>query len=336
MALSCQKRALFVATTVILIQNAEARVLMAGETIELLKNYEPSKMHWPAMLQPKIDGVPVRVLKSHENKMTALTRQGERVTSIPHILQFASTLLQHGESMVMELHIAGKPFKEISGYVRRKNTACPDLVGWVFDFDEPWHHLNTYFHRYGLIKRRIEQAASFAQCRLEDLCIRIMPSVNVHTQEEAEAAHDACMLNNPDAEGNVLHSWYKVFQPGKRCWGTQRMKPVPTIDLMVVGFEEAHSADGNPLGMVGRVNAEFNYVDPLNGSNVLGIIGIGPGALNHTERKNLWRMWKKGQFTPRIAEIRYMRDDSYDALRQPTFKQWRDDKVNPDVPSLRS
>ena len=307
---------------------------MANETIELLKNYEPSKMRWPAMLQPKIDGVPVRVFKSIDNKMTALTRQGERVTSIPHILQFASTLLHPGESMVMELHISGKPFKEISGHVRRKNTACPELVGWVFDFADHSDFMNTYFHRYAMIKKRIEQAAVFAQCKLEDLCIRIMPAVNVYTQEEAEAAHDAFMLNNPDAEGNVLHSWYKVFQPGKRCWGTQRMKPVPTIDLMVVGFEEAHSADGAPLGMVGRIIADFNSfgaVDHISGSKVLGTIGVGPGALNHTERKDLWRMWKRGQFTPRIAEIRYMRDDSYDALRQPTFKQWRDDKHEPDT-----
>jgi ATP-dependent DNA ligase len=237
----------------------------------------------------------------------------------------------------MELHIAGKPFKEISGYVRRKNTACPDLVGWVFDFDEPRHHLNTYFHRYGLIKRRIEQAARFAQCTTEDLCIRMIPSVDVHTQEDAEAAHAAFMLNNPDAEGSVLHSWYKVFQPGKRCWGTQRMKPIPTIDLLVVGFEEAHSANGEPLGMVGRINAEITTLvsTPTGMRDQVDVIGIGPGALNHTERKNLWRMWKKGQFTPRIAEIRYMRDDSYDALRQPTFKQWRDDKVKPDVLSLR-
>jgi ATP-dependent DNA ligase len=304
---------------------------MANETIELLKNYEPSKMHWPAMLQPKIDGVPVRVFKSIDNKMTALTRQGERVTSIPHILQFASTLLQPGESMVMELHIAGKPFKEISGRARRI-LACPELVGWVFDFDEYGDFLNTYLHRYWMIKKRIEQAAVFAQCTLEDLCIRIMPVVNVHTQEEAEAVHDSFMLNNPDAEGNVLHSWYKVFQPGKRCWGTQRMKPVPTIDLMVVGFEEAYSADGAPLGMVGRINAELTTLvpTPTGMQNKAEVIGIGPGALNHTERKNLWRMWKKGQFTPRIAEIRYMRDESYDALRQPTFKQWRDDKAYPE------
>ncbi len=309
---------------------------MAGETIELLKNYEPSKMHWPAMLQPKIDGVPVRVFKSNENKMTALTRQGERVTSIPHILQFASTLLQPDESMVMELHIAGKPFKEISGHVRRKNTVCRELVGLVFDFDENGDFLNTYFHRYGLIKKRIEQAAVFAQCKPEDLCIRIMPAVNVQTQEDAEAAHDTFMLNNQDAEGSVLHSWYKVFQPGKRCWGTQRMKPVPTIDLMVVGFEEAYSADGNPLGMVGRINAEFATLvpTPYGMQNKVDVIGIGPGALNHTERKNLWRIYKQGKFTPRIAEIRYMRDDSYDALRQPTFKQWRDDKAIPDTKAV--
>jgi ATP-dependent DNA ligase len=183
-----------------------------------------------------------------------------------------------------------------------------------------------------MIKKRIEQSAAFAQCKLEDLCIRIMPAVNVYTQEEAEAAHDAFMLNNPDAEGSVLHSWYKVFQPGKRCWGTQRMKPVPTIDLMVVGFEEAHSADGAPLGMVGRINAELTTLVPttMGMQNKAEVIGVGPGALNHTERKNLWRMWKKGQFTPRIAEIRYMRDESYDALRQPTFKQWRDDKAYPE------
>jgi hypothetical protein len=115
------------------------------------------------------------------------------------------------------------------------------------------------------------------------------------------------------------------------------MKPVPTIDLLVVGFEEAHSEDGNPLGMVGRVNAEYNTMgfDTEGAVHNYQIIGVGPGALNHTERKNLWRMYKQGKFTPRIAEIRYMRDDSYDALRQPTFKQWRDDKVNPDVLSLR-
>lgn len=311
---------------------------MAGESIELLKNYEPSKMHWPALHEQKIDGVPVRVFKQ-DGKIKSLTRQNEVVTSIKHIETLANVLLEDGESLVMELCINGKPFKEISGHVRRKNVQCPELVGWVFDFDmnKPY----SYGHRHGVLLIRINKCIEYANCTKDDLVIRQIPAVIVYTQEQAEAMHDALMLANPNAEGSVLHSVQKFFQPGKRCWGTQRMKPVPTIDLLVVGFEEAISAEtGLGLGMVGRINAEYNYMqDNTDGSDkticvgvhrVTTTIGIGPGALNHTERKELWRMWKKRQYTPRIAEIRYMRDDSYDALRQPTFKCWRDDKKEPD------
>ena len=297
---------------------------MADETIELLKNYEPSKMHWPALHQEKIDGVPVRVFKK-EGKVFALTRQGERVTSIQHIERFASVLLEDGESVVMELHIKDKPFKEISGHVRKKNVQCPALVGWVFDFEYGTLTVMTYVTRMAAFRARLGTALDRCGAYPEDLCIRIIPWVLVADAASAEEAHDQLMRANPNAEGSVLHSVHKTFQPGKRCWGTQRMKPVPTIDLMVVGFEEAISAEGQPLGMVGRINAEFTGADGKT-----SIIGIGPGALNHTERKNLWRMWTRKQFTPTIAEIRYMRDDSYDALRQPTFKCWRDDKKEAD------
>lgn len=297
---------------------------MANETIELLKNYEPSKMQWPALHQQKIDGVPVRVFKRN-GKVYSLTRQGELVTSIKHIETFAGVLLEDGESVVMELHIAGKPFKEISGHVRKKNVQCPNLVGWVFDYDISSSPNMLYARRMLVFRSRLGTAIDRCGAYPEDLCIRIIPCVRVHDAASAEEAHDQLMRANPNAEGSVLHSVHKTFQPGKRCWGTQRMKPVPTIDLMVVGFEEAISAEGQPLGMVGRINAEFTGADGKT-----SIIGIGPGALNHTERKNLWRMWTRKQFTPTIAEIRYMRDDSYDALRQPTFKCWRDDKKEPD------
>jgi ATP-dependent DNA ligase len=303
---------------------------MANETIELLKNYEPAKMTWPALHQQKIDGVPVRVIKQ-ESGIRSYTRQGELVKSISHIERFCSTLLlENGESVVMELHIEGKPFKEISGLVRRKQH-CPELRGWFFDCD--WKNVTvpTYHNRLIELSRRLTHIINVAGCALDDLAVKLIPGVFCADENAAQAAHEALLLAKPDAEGSVIHSLDKIFNPGKRCWGTQRMKPVPTIDLLVVGFEEAISEAGVPLGMVGRINADFNMIDPLNGSRVLTTVGVGPGALNHTERKELWRMWKKGQYTPRIAEIRYMRDDSYDALRQPTFKCWRDDKDTTDA-----
>ena len=296
---------------------------MANETIELLKNYEPKKMPWPAMHQQKIDGVPVLVLKT-AGVCRAYTRQRELVKSIPHILQCCTILLQDGDGVVMELHIAGKPFKEISGLVRR-SVPCRDLVGHVFDFSPAGQHSGPWVARRAAFIDRIDHATKFAGCLPADLAVQVLPGVIVNGPDEAQEAHDALMLANPDAEGSVLHSLEKPFQPAKRCWGTQRMKPVPTIDLRIVGFDEAVSEKtGLGLSMVGRVNAEFTtYTDR---HAVTEVIGIGPGALTHSERKLLWTLWKQGKFKPRIAEIRYMRDDSYDALRQPTFKQWRPDK----------
>jgi ATP-dependent DNA ligase len=300
---------------------------MAGETIELLKNYEPSKMQWPAMHQQKIDGVPTRVIKQ-QGEVRSYTRQGERLTSIPHIEQLCSVLLLDGESVVMELHIAGKSFKEISGLVRR-HAACRDLVGWIFDADTLHGASAPWATRVRSIVQRLINLAAKAGTPPDGLACRLLPGSKVYSAEEAEAAHEALMIANPDAEGSVLHSLQKTFQPGKRCWGTQRMKPVPTIDLRVVGFEEAISENGTPLKMVGRINAEFTKM--LGHKPCTEIIGIGPGALNHSQRKDLWALYKSGNYTPRIAEIRYMRDNSYDALRQPTFKQWRDDKHKGDT-----
>ena len=60
-------------------------------------------------------------------------------------------------------------------------------------------------------------------------------------------------------------------------------------------------------------------------------IGIGPGRLTHAERIELWVHSQTGMFNKRMAQIKYKADDSYDALRQPTFQFWRDEKDEPDA-----
>lgn len=304
---------------------------MANETIELLKPYEPKRLCFPSMHQQKIDGVPV-IVKKIDDKVTAYSRQGEKITSVPHIEQFCSALLKNGEGIVMELHKEGLPFKEISGLVRKKvpTAASRELIGWAFDFIPVWPQNATWIKRRELLAIALLSLAKTAEASPSTFCVRILPGTVVNSEAEADEAHEALMLAKPDAEGSVYHWYDKEFSPGKRLWYTQKRKPIPTIDLRIVGFEEAISKDGVPLGMVGRVNAEFATIRRTPSEPHCTIIGIGPGALNHTERKELWRQFKAGKFTPRIAEIQYMRDDSYDALRQPTFVCWRDDKQTPD------
>lgn len=312
---------------------------MANETIELLKPYTPNKLKFPALHQQKIDGVPAFIIRSNHTiaPVLAYTRQGELITSIPHILKFCELILNIGDAIVMELYVPGLDFKTISGLVRKKASSAETrkLRGWAFDFIPAGEASKPYVSRRADLMLRLSKLAQRVEIDPTALIVRLLPGSIVNGPDEAEQAHDALMVANPNAEGSVLHSLEKAYQPGKRTWDTQKWKPTPTIDLRIVSFEEAVSADGKPLGMVGRINAEFTtfplQVDASFPKPMVNIIGIGPGSMTHEQRKAQWMHWKRGDYKPRIAEIKYMRDDSYDALRQPTFVCWRDDKKEADT-----
>jgi len=296
---------------------------MANETIELLKEFNWTMMYGPAGFQEKLDGVPTRIIR-RGTEVVALTRQGERITSIPHILPHALLLLQDGGSIIGELYIQGKPFKDISGAVR-KDKRNDDLKLYVFDADiraVPTLHYET---RREAVNGLLDKLATYLGRHRDDLPIQLIPQHVVYTEAEALESFDQLMKLKPNAEGAVLHRLTKCFEPGKRCWGTQRLKPVPAIDLKVVGFEEAVSKAGKPLGMVGRIEVEFTRLH--NGTPRMAHIGVGPGCLTHAERIAIWR--SKSKYIGRIAEVRYMRDETYEALRQPTFLRWRLDKKEP-------
>lgn len=297
---------------------------MSNETIELLKSYDWKKLDGPASFQEKLDGVPVRIVRT-DGKAVPYTRQGEVVTSIPHILPYADKILREGGSVMGELYIPGVPFKDISGMVR-KDQLERRLKLYVFDADVLGIPTSSYEFRRKAVVQLLGKLSEHLGVSLADLPIQMIPGHTVYTEAGVEESFNQLMALKPDAEGAVLHSMAKPFQPGKRCWGTQRMKPVPTIDLRVVGFEEAVSGKtGEGLKMVGRINCEFTRLH--NGTARMQHIGIGPGTLSHVERGIIWLRQK--QYEGKIAEIKYMRDATYEALRQPTFFRWRDDKTRP-------
>lgn len=308
---------------------------MSKETIELYKPWNPSKMQWPAIGSEKLDGVPIRL--SHK---AALTRQGEEVpASVQHIQRFFSDHFSFapGVELVGELYIRGTPFKEISGLVRQQQRTAHDLKLYVFDlfanYDEARYREAPYGKRIDIAKITLEDIAGKLGSRPEDLPIQIIPYTLVDDEEGAVALHEQIMFANPDAEGTVFHSYDKAFQPGTRKWLTQKLKPEPTVDIEIVGFNEAIGEDGTPLGMVGRLVGTFHRVG-TDGATAPVQIGIGPGKLTHDQRRALWQVYTAGYWgkaKTRVAEVKYMRDDSYDALRQPTFQRWRTDKGIHDV-----
>ena len=334
---------------------------MSNEPMELAKNWDPAKADkvLPAYLQIKYDGVPLTFTKLAKDgayeivgqkpdvpltffpagTVVAFTRQSEVAVSVPHLVKWAQfLLLTPGASFTAECLVLGLPFKDSSGIIRR---TTPDddtakVIGYIFDANLMARPKDTYFTRYNQIK--VQTEALKYDAGMLPFPFRVAPSILVEDVDKVDLIVDGLKAKMPDIEGVMMHSLQKPFNPGKRCWGMSRYKPQPTIDCKVVRLIEAVSEAGEPLGMLGRVEVEL--LRRIDGEVSPSVVGVGPGKLSHDERKAVWRaatpILASGP-GPRVldhttyAEIKYMPDPSYDALRQPTVQRFRTDKTEGDI-----
>jgi len=302
-------------------------------TIPLAKGFKPEKLKYPVLLSEKLDGVPIAVTITVSGDGTPVlpatikTRQGEdRPAARSIVNEYVSMNLHFFQgfpgthTLVGELYQTGDPhapFKDTSGIARRQVDAGNALSLGIFD----------YFWDKGDI--RYYGRMTYWDTKSKDTdYVHGITAMTVYDEEELMEYFETFMRDNPRAEGMVARSCDDTFNPGKRSWGYQKMLHEPTIDLRIVGFEEAVDKYGAKKGMVGRLVAQYGDQK----------IAVGPGKLTHKEREELWWLYRRkiseqnGVYTDLgIAQIKYKKDDSYDALRQPTFQHWRDDKSTPDA-----
>ena len=319
---------------------------MANEPMELAKNWDPKHAAkvLPGYAQIKYDGVPITFRREADGRVHAWTRQNEEAKSVAHITDFVSTMLPVvGSSITAECLVPGLPFKDSSGIIRRQ---LPDeetsrIIGIMFDYNIGAVRGETYYIRRSAAAKALAPLA--AQWRISGFGnppLHMVACISVNTIEDVETAWLDVRSRIKEVEGMVIHSLTKPFQPGKRCWGMSRYKPQPTIDLQVLSYEEAISETGEPLGMVGRVNVLLRRREPGKNDVHESIVGVGPGKLSHAERADAWifaaakmglGMHKRLAPEGTYAEIKYMPDPTYDALRQPTVQRLRQDKEEGDI-----
>lgn len=315
------------------------------KTIQLAKpKFTPNKLGEKVYLSEKLDGVPIRidlrvnVAGTSTDLIQMRTRQDEFPQScqivLNKLMQRVNAWLEQRDQTQRNIwanavitfvgevtHEDYTDFKDISGVVRRQ-TPQGGLIFNLFDFNASMDKFPKDFARRLFIMTNI--------IPMNTNEVRVIKQFAIQ-RDMVEKVFDAFMAEKPTAEGMIVRDADGVFAPGKRTWCYQKLLKRPTIDLYVVGFEEATSEAGEPKGMVGRVLVSYKGKE----------IGCGPGKLSHAERTELWDEWTHWQSaiksgyktTPwkRMACIQYKEDPSYDALREPTFQHWRDDKDTPDA-----
>lgn len=304
---------------------------MANESIELYKPWEPVRAKDKIFfVSRKLDGVPVRFHKL-SGKTLAFTRQNELITSIPHLIPYAASMLLEGGSFVGELQSGNMSFKDVSGLVRTKvpNTETGKLTCHVFDFDITKRPEMPYAARWRDFEFALRQLQEHHKIEGAACAVRLVPHIIAHGPEAVEAAFKAIMDANPGSEGVVAHWIGKPFQPGTRRWDTMKLKPHESLDVEVVGYEEAVDKYKRPKDMVGGIQIKLWQI--RGGELTYDITNVGPGCMTLAERKVEWAKFKQGKFKPRLAEVHAMPDDTYNGLREGRWQRWRDDKDVHDV-----
>lgn len=300
---------------------------MSDEVLMLAKKFDIKKCTFPVVATEKLDGVAADFYGTYEGDIEVRSRQDKPILSVAHIQEWLKHRLPPTHHLICELYIPGVPFKDVSGMVRKQENN-PAIQAHVYDYYMVGGEHLTYKARMNIMAENIGSDV------LEDpnSPVRLIPGHYCHVADNLRAYIEKFSQEKPNAEGLVIrdltgpNSGYKFG----RSWGMQKLKNQGTVDLEIHSFEEAIDKDGNPKGMVGRINVLYHTGASSDGKNEYTdyeIIGAGPGKMSHAERTKVWKNQK--DYIGRIAEISYMPDPAYNALREPRFYRWRDDKSEP-------
>lgn len=327
--------------------------------IMLAKGFDESRLEYPVEVSIKLDGVAADFFKT-EDGWQVQSRQGKPIESVGHLVAWMNKYypaVDVGTHLVGELTVMGvEDFKDAAGIIRRKQTDTRIRL-FVYDcFVEPKHR-SPYSPPYSNRIRHIEDIIGTARdegvfaryrkdCTVVQRPVQRVPVCGVaNNRAELQRHLDSLpklVAQSPVIEGFIIRNLGgkdSIYEQGKRTYGMMKYKAKPSLDLEVVSFEERTAnksvkflgeefEPGQGLRAVGRINVEYNG----------RVVGVGAGSMTHEEARNIWERYTRAGLPDMrgsglIAEVEYMHDPSYDALRQPVFKRWRADK---DTPSLEA
>lgn len=224
----------------------------------LASDYVKSKVRYPVILQPKVDGVRAvnlnglvtgRSLKAHKNV---------------HLTKFFSHPLCHGLDGEMAAERETHPaLCRITASAMSTIDGEPYLLWWLFDYIVPATVQLDYNLRYNELVKHYHWICD-ANPEL-GAHLRLMPSTLVYNEQELDELHTK--YSDLGYEGSVLRDPYGKYKQGRstvREGGLLRIKDYVEEEAVVTGIEEGQSNTNemvlNPLGKAERSTHQANMI----------------------------------------------------------------------------
>lgn len=258
------------------------------------------RIEWPALAQPKIDGIRVEFYVDQINQtVNNQSRNGNPFTSIVHIhddvLDLAAKLTTQ-QFVRIDGELFCGSFRETSSQIKKKDIPADDALFYAFDYDCD-HCLNTRAKTL-----RLENAIGKGHGS-----IRAVETVVVAHRKKAEeihkrhlaAGHEGTMIKN-----SLNDEWY-------------RMKPTFTEDVKIAGFTEG-GAGTRLQGTLGSLVVDFK-----------GELVYVSSGLDDPTRAAIWA--SREDYMERLVEVQHKGVTVAGSLRHPVFVCFRDTRERPGV-----
>jgi DNA ligase-1 len=286
-------------------------------------NDHVNKMKGIKRLEQKLDGV--RVLAVMTKTTTGLySRNGKPFENFPHIVEtlddirnkFARLFSGHPHGFVLDGEIIGESFQALMKQAQRKtDVETTDMVYSIFDI-VPLDDFERGFWNAQQHKRLAILEQYRAVFDATD-CVRLMDGIEVDL--DTAEGHDVLRRYANDAvvagfEGIMIKDLDAPYEC-RRSTFWMKWKPVITVDLNIVGFEQGTGRNADRLGAI-----ICEGVD--NDRNIRVNVGSG---LSDTNRDEYWlaRDDLLGRVVEVAADAVTQNQDGTYSLRFPRFVRFR-------------
>ena len=304
----------------------------------LASNWDPDKVTFPVLAQPKVDGV--RAL----NLSGRLTGRSLKRFKNSHVTDFFSSDLLIGFDGEMAAE------SEVHPSLCRLTTQAlgtingePWIMWWLFDFVTTGTRDLPYRKRYELLQERV------AEVRAQDprlgSHLSVMPSIGIGNQGDLQAQEEEWL--DAGYEGVILRGPSAPYKSGRSTvkeGGLLRIKSFLDFEFVIdnvnegetnnnvattneLGYTERSTHQDNmiPNGMIGSL--EGRIVENVNWRkqrlfNAGDSVKVGAGRLTHDERRYYFE--NQDEIVGKIGKAKMFPSGIKDKARFPTFQSFRD------------
>jgi len=296
----------------------------------------------PAAIEYKLDGARIQLHKLGD-RVAIYSRYGNELSdALPEIVELgrsfaAESLVLDGEVIALREDGRPQPFQVTMQRVGRKlgvAAARSELPLRAFFFD------CMYLDRVVFVERsNAERWQALASAVPERARV---PRVDVSGAEDAESVLQAALASGN--EGVVVKSLASLYEAGRRGVGWVKVKPAPTLDLVVLAVEWG---SGRRQGVLS--NLHLGARDPESGGFVMlgkTFKGLTDATLKWQTEKLLelaterteWLVKVRPELVVEIAFDGLQKSSTYPgglALRFARVKRYRDDKPASDADTIQ-